>query len=135
MKVSKVAIVGALVLGVAACGSPNAPDQTKVSGNRDDVKKVEAVKEKSHKVKKTKQVCSRKVAGKCKSYKTVADGTRKVVDRKAKPALYCVEVDNVNGSAQNDDAWYATTGTTYLKALALEEGDAIKFKALHTGCW
>lgn len=135
MKVSKVAIFGALVLGAAACGSANAPDQTKVSGNRDDVKSVAAVKEVSHKVKKTKQVCSRKVAGKCKSYKTVADGTRKVVDKQGKPALYCVEVDNVNGSAQDDDAWYATSLTTYLKAQALEEGDAIKFKALHTGCW
>lgn len=135
MKVRKVAIVGTLMLAVAACGSPNAPAQKDVRGLRDDVKKVDAVKEVSHKEKKTKRVCDRKVAGKCKSYKDVPDGWKKVVDKKGKPALYCVELDDVNGSSKDDDVWYATTAATYLKALALEEGDAIKFRPVHGGCW
>lgn len=135
MKVRNVATVGTLMLAVAACGSPNAPAQKDVSGARDDVKKVAAVKEVSHKVKKTKRVCSRTVAGKCKSYKIVPDGYKKVVDKAAKPALYCVELDDVNGSSKDDDVWYTTTSVTYLKALALEEGDAIKFRPVHGGCW
>ena len=52
MKIRNVATVGTLMLAVAACGSPNAPAQKAVSGARDDVKKVAAVSEKSHKVKK-----------------------------------------------------------------------------------
>lgn len=135
MRIRNVATAGVLLLSVAACSSPNAPAQKAVSGDRDDVKKTAAVSEKSHKVKKTKRVCSRKVSGKCKAYKTVADGTKKVVDRQAKSAVYCVELDNVNGSTKNDDVWYATSSTTYLKATALSEGDAIKFKPLHGGCW
>jgi hypothetical protein len=122
------------MIGVTAC-SANAPAQSDVSGARDDVKKVAAVKEVSHKVKKTKRVCSLKVSGKCKSYKTVDDGYKKVVDKAGKPALYCVELDDVNGSSNDDDVWYATTASTYLKALALEEGDAIKFRPIHGGCW
>ena len=121
------------MLSVAACDA-SAPAQKTVSGARDDVKTVAAVKERSHKVKTSKRECTRKVNGKCKSYRTVT-GWKKVVDKQGKPALYCVELDNVNGSAKDDDVWYTTTSTTYLKALALSEGDAIKFKPLHGGCW
>jgi len=135
MRIRNAALISVAIVGAAACGSPNAPAQKSVSGARDDVRSVAAVKEVSHKVKKTKRVCARKVAGKCKSYKDVPDGWKKVVDTRAKPALYCVELDNVNGSAQDDDVWYTTSITTYLKAQALSEGDAIKFKPLHGGCW
>lgn len=135
MKVRNVAMVGTLMLAVAACGSPNAPAQKDVSGARDDLKQVAAVKEVSHKVAKTKRVCTRTVKGVCKKYDNVPDGYKKVVDKAAKPALYCVELDNVNGSDKDDDVWYTTTFGTYLKAQALEEGDAIKFKPLHGGCW
>lgn len=135
MKVRNVATVGTLMLAVAACGSPNAPAQKDVSGARDDLKKVAAVKEVSHKVKKTKQECSRKKDGKCKAYRTVPDGYKKVIDKAAKPAYWCVELDDVNGSAKDDDVWYTTSQAVYLKAQALEEGDAIKFTPVHGGCW
>lgn len=123
-----------VALSVTAC-NPDAPAQKSVWGHRDDIRTVAAVKEKSHQEKKTKRVCSRRKDGKCKSYKTIPDGTRKVVDRAAKPALYCVELDDVNGSAKDDDVWYATTQVVYLKAASLSEGDTIKFLPLHGGCW
>lgn len=122
------------MLAVAACDA-GAPAQKPVSGSRDDVKYKAPVKEASHKEKKTKRVCSLRVAGKCKSYKTVPDGWKKVVDKPGKPALYCVELDNVNGSAKDDDVWYTVTAGTYHKAVAKAEGEALKFKPLHGGCW
>ena len=133
MRIRNAAIVGMLVLGVAACDA-SAPAQNDVKGDRDDVRKVAAVKEVSHKEKTSSRVCTRKVNGKCKSYKTVT-GWKKVVDRRAKPALYCVELDNVNGSSKDDDVWYTTSATTYLKALSKNEGEALKFRPVHGGCW
>lgn len=135
MRIRNAVGIATLMLAVAACGSPNAPAQKPVSGDRDDVKSVASVRETSHRVAKTKRVCSRKVAGKCKSYKTVPDGYKKVVDRRAKPALYCVELDNVNGSSKDDDVWYTTSSATYFKAVGLAEGDAMKFRPIHGGCW
>ncbi|QKY78624.1 hypothetical protein SEA_DRYAD_86 [Streptomyces phage Dryad] len=135
MRIRNVATVGTLAVALAACGSPNAPAQKSVTGTRDDVKKVAAVKEVSHKVKKTKRVCDRKVAGKCKSYKNVPDGYKKVVDKPAKPALYCVELDNVNGSDKDDDVWYTVHSTDYTKALFKAEDEGLKFTPIHGGCW
>ena len=134
MKVSKVVALGALLLAVAAC-DPNAPAEKSVTGTRDDVKKVAAVKEVSHKVPKYKSKCVRKVAGKCKAYKSVRDGYKKVVDKAGKPALYCVELDNVNGSAKDDDAWYTVTASDYTKALFKAEDEHLSFKPIHSGCW
>lgn len=132
MRIRNVAIAGVLVLTVAACGDDK---PSEVKGDRDDIKAVKAVKEVSHKEKKTKRVCSRRVSGKCKSYKTVPDGYKKVVDKPGKPARWCVELDNVNGSAKDDDAWYTTSQAVYLKAQSLKEGEALKFTPIHSGCW
>lgn len=134
MRFRSVAVAGALVLSVASCDA-GAPVQKKVYGFRDDVKHKPAVKEVSHQEKKTKQECSLRIKGSCKSWRTVPDGTKKVVDKKAKPALYCVELDDVNGSAKDDDVWYTVTARTYFKAVAKEPGNKIKFRPIHGGCW
>lgn len=133
MHVRNVALVGAVMLGIAACDAA-APEQKPVSGLRDDVKYKAAVKEKSHQERTSKQECSRRVNGVCKSWRTVK-GWKKVVDRASKPALYCVELDNVNGSRSDDDVWYTVNAGTYYKAVAKDEGDSIKFKPVHGGCW
>lgn len=134
MRIRNVATVGTLMLAVAAC-SAQAPAQKPVSGLRDDLKHVAAVKEVSHQEKKTKRVCALKVAGKCKSYKTVPNGTKKVVDKAGKPALYCVELDDVNGSTKDDDVWYTVSAVTYLSAAGMAEGERIKIQPIHGGCW
>jgi hypothetical protein len=134
MQFKTMAVVGALAMTMVAC-NPDAPAQTTAWGGRDDLKTVPAVKEVSHQEKKTKRECSRRKNGKCKSYRTVSDGYKKVVDVKAKPALYCVELDDVNGSAKDDDVWYTISMSTYFKASRLSEGDTIKFLPIHGGCW
>lgn len=123
----------AVALTITAC-NPDAPAQKEVWGARDDLKSVAAVKEKSHQEEKTQRECVRRVSGTCKSYRTVTS-YKKVVDKPGKAALYCVELDDVNGSAKDDDVWYATTAATYFKASRLSEGDTIKFLPLHGGCW
>lgn len=132
MRIRNVAIAGALMLTVAACGSSG---PSEVSGSRDDVRKIAAVKEKSHREKKTKRVCaSKNKSGSCKSYKTVPDGWKKVIDRHARPARYCVELDNVNGDAGKDDVWYTVQQADYTKALFKAEDAGLKFTPLHDGC-
>lgn len=143
MRIMYVAAAGALMLGAVACDA-DAPPQKPVSGLRDDIKHkaaVKAVAAKTHTVKgiKEEKYCTRSVKGVCKSYgKRNVPNDKVVTDAPAKPfkpALYCVELDNVNGSAKDDDVWYTTTATTYRKAQALEEGEPMEFKPLHGGCW
>lgn len=132
MRIRNVAIAGALMLTVAACGDDG---PSEVSGTRDDVRKVAAVKEVSHKEKKTKRVCaSKKKDGSCKSYKTVPDGWKKVVDKPGKPARWCVELDDVNGDAGKDDVWYTVRQDDYTKALFKAEDAGLKFTPLREGC-
>jgi hypothetical protein len=136
MRLSKAALCGAAiatVLGTAACDA-SAPAQKVVSGDRDDVKYKAAVREKSHKELASSTKCTRRVAGKCKATKTTKTW-KKVIDRRAKPALYCVELDNVNGSSKDDDVWYTTSSSVYWSAVAKHEGDRMKFKPIHGGCW
>ena len=127
------ALVGSIVL--TACGGGGS---STVDGLRDDLKTKAAVKEISHYVikPKTKRVCTGTgVKRKCH---TVTDGTKrvKVIDKAAKPALYCVELDDVNGSVKDDDVWYTVTLATYVKAAAKDEGDPIKkMPYSHSGCW
>lgn len=130
MRIRNVAIAGALVLTLAACGDDG---PSEVSGIRDDVRKVSAVKEKSHQERTSSTKCTRRVKGKCKSSETTK-GWKKVVDRHAKPARYCVELDDVNGDAGKDDVWYTVGQTDYNKASLKDEGDAVKFTPLHSGC-
>lgn len=130
MRIRNVAIAGALMLGVAACGGDG---PSEVTGTRDDVRKVAAVKEKSHQERTSKRECTRRVNGSCKSYKTVK-GWKKVIDRHAKPARYCVELDDVNGDAGKDDVWYTVRQDDYTKALFRAEDAGLKFTPLHEGC-
>lgn len=127
------ALVGSIAL--TACGGGGS---STVDGLRDDLKTKSAVKEVSHyeTKKKTKQVCTG--TGTKRRCRTVPDGTRrvKVVDKAGKPALYCVELDDVNGSTKDDDVWYTVTLATYTKAAAKDEGDKVKkMSYLHGGCW
>jgi len=131
MRIRYVAAVGAVALSVAACG---ASGPSEVKGDRDDTRKIAAVKELSHKEKKTERKCTRKVNGKCKSYRTETTW-KKVVDRAGKPAVYCVELDNVNGSAKDDDVWYTVRQHDYTIALFKAEDAGLKFTPIHTGCW
>lgn len=111
--------VGTLVLTSCSGGD------SKVSGLRDDLRQITAVAEKSHQEPKTKRVCTRSVLGKCKAYDTKPDGFKKVVDRKAKPAVWCVELDDVNGKPDDDDQWFEVTVSTYIKAADKNEGAKI----------
>lgn len=130
MRIRNVAIAGALMLTLAACGDDG---PSEVRGTRDDVRKIAAVKEKSHKEQTSTRQCTRKVNGKCKSYKIVK-GWKTVIDRHAKPARYCVELDNVNGDAGKDDVWYTVGQADYTKALFKAEDAGLKFTPLHSGC-
>lgn len=126
------ALLATGMLVLTACG-----DDAKVSGLRDDIKVIPAVSEKSHTetVKKTKKVrtCSK---GKCTTT-TQPDGTKqvKVIDRKAKAAVYCVELDDVNGKPNDDDRWHEVSVSTYYKWADKSEGAKVTDMAyLVKGC-
>lgn len=131
-----VPMVGLAVGGllIAACSS----GPSTVKGKRDDLRQISAVSEQSHykTEAKTKRVCVSRKNGRCTSYVTRPDGTKrvKVIDRKAKPAVWCVELDDVNGKRTRDDRWYEVTSTVYLKMAHKNEGDRVKFNYLATGC-
>lgn len=121
-----VGLVGATVLGLAltACG---ASSPAKTSGNLDDVKYLPSVRfvpAVTHKVTKTvpktKRTCTG--TGLKKKCTDKADGTKTVrttvTDHPAVPgksAMYCIELDNVEGNSRKDDQWYAVTWKTYSK--------------------
>lgn len=130
MRGKYVATVAVVALSVAACGGDS---PSEVTGDRDDVRHTKAVKEKSHREKTSTRKCARRVDGKCKSYKTVT-GWKKVVDRAGKPAVYCVELDNVNGDKDRDDEWYTVRHADYVKALFKAEDAGLKFTPIHSGC-
>lgn len=133
MKIGYVAAVGALMLTVAACDA-SAPAQKSVTGLRDDVKHIKAVTKRVQE-QKYKRVCTNTVKGVCKKYEKVKDGLPRTVTKEVAPEAWCVELDDVNGSTSDDDVWYATSHAVYLKALGKDEGEKLKFKPLHGGCW
>ncbi|AZS06730.1 hypothetical protein HOU95_gp077 [Streptomyces phage Hiyaa] len=128
----------ALVLGLVGCGGSGEPST--VDGLRDDFKTKAAVAEVAHfeTKPKTKRVCAAKNnKGTCTRYEDRPNGTKrvKVVDKPGKPALYCVELDDVNGSKSDDDAWYTVTLATYAKVSGQDEGSKVKnMTFLHPGC-
>lgn len=121
---------------VTGCSS----EPAKVSGLLDEVKMKPAVSEKSHtEVRdKKKSVCvSKNKKGVCTSHASRADGTEKVkvVDRKAKSAVYCVELDNVNGKPTDDDQWFEVSLSTFSKWA--DAGEGVKVTDMEytvTGC-
>lgn len=147
MNKSMVSIAGVAVLGLAltACGEPK-----EVSGLRDDVRYIKAVKsvpEKSHTVTATrtkyKKVCTSWKRGVCKSSTRIADGTenydKKIVDRAYKPgksAVYCVELDHVkDGDSYRDDVWFNVNSSAYYSAAGKSEGAKISnMQYNHEGC-
>ncbi len=144
---ARTVVAGVAVLGITltACGEPQ-----KVTGLRDDVKKVKAVKavpEKFHytskQEKQYKTVCTSKKKGVCKSSKEVFTGYKttkvKVVDKAGKPAKsaqYCVELDHVkDGDSYKDDVWFNVSSSAYYSAASKNEGTEIKdMKYNHEGC-
>jgi hypothetical protein len=122
--------VSALVVG---CSS----DPSKVSGTFDEVayvKSVEAVKAKTHQetkqVKKTKRVCSgsgtkRRCSDVFDGYKTETKTVTDKPGKPGKPAMYCVELDNVNDTPEDDDQWYLVSWSTYSKWENKAEGAAV----------
>lgn len=137
-KPSKIVLVAGLVTGgllVASCSS----GPTTVKGKRDDLRQITAVAERSHievKPNKVRECVAKDKKGKCIRWDMVTRGTKsvKVIDRKAKPAVWCVELDDVNGKRTRDDRWYEVTSTVYLKMAHKNEGDKVKFEYLTTGC-
>lgn len=125
----------AAALALTACSS----GPTTVKGKRDDLRQITAVAERSHtevKPNKVRECAAKDKKGKCVRWDTVTRGTKsvKVIDRKAKPAVWCVELDDVNGKRTRDDRWYEVTSTVYLKMAHKNEGDKVKFEYLTTGC-
>lgn len=133
MRISSVAITGAVLLGMVAC-DPNAPIQDEVFGARDDVRHVSAVKREVQE-QKYKNVCTSRKDGKCKSTRRVKDGPARTVTEVIAPEYWCVELDAVNGAMEEDDIWYTTSRAVYLRASGLSEGDQMKFRPVHGGCW
>lgn len=142
MKINKRAVAAGvgtmLALGLVGCSGGSGG---KVSGLRDDVKHKSAISEQSHtkQVAKTKSTKSCSGTGKKKTCTTSTrpDGTKtvKVIDRHAKPALYCVELDNVNGNKDDDDRWYEVTSSVYYKMADKNEGAKVTdMKYSVTGC-
>lgn len=138
MKVNKRAVAAgigaALALGLIGCSGGSGG---KVSGLRDDVKHKSAVSEQSHTERKAKSRRSCSGSGKKKSCRTVTNGYKnvKVIDRHSKPALYCVELDNVNGNKDDDDQWYEVTSSVYYKMADKNEGAKVtSMKYSVTGC-
>lgn len=130
------AAIGGLVLVGCSSSDPSTAD-----GKLDEVKYVKAVKAvaaKTHKETQqkaeTERYCkAKKKNGTCKSY-----GTRKtgrtipvsvvVTDKPAKPgkpALYCVELDDVNGDTKDDDQWFAVSWAVYSDHVNEAEGKEI----------
>lgn len=109
----------ALVFGLVGCG---ASEPSKVSGALDDVKHLRSVAAKTKQVPKTKKVCTRRVKGVCKSSATRPDGTKTETIKPAKPARWCVELDNVNGDKDRDDVWFEVSSGTYNKWDDEDEG-------------
>lgn len=121
-------------LSVTAC-QPDAPAQKSVWGHRDDIRHVERVTKKD-KVKKYDSKCLRMSrAERRRKNITCKKPWFETVVKTVRPEAWCVELDDVNGSAKDDDVWYTTTRVVYLKAASLSEGDTIKFLPLHGGCW
>jgi len=129
--------IGGVLL--TACGGASGG---KVSGDLDDVKYLHSVRavparthvETKHK-KKTRRSCTGTGTGtgKKKHCSNVFDGYKTVhvtvTDKPGKPgqsAMYCVELDNVNGKKSNDDQWYAVSWQTYSKWENEDEGAKVK---------
>ncbi|WP_019061521.1 hypothetical protein [Streptomyces prunicolor] len=54
--------------------------------------------------------------------------------RVARRERWCVELDAVNGDQRRRDVWFQVTHAAYTKALAVREGDSIKFTPVANGC-
>jgi len=125
------------LLALAGCSGGGS---AKVSGLRDDVKTIKAVKAvpaKTHAVSSTKQerYCTSRKNGSCKAWGTRTVPTTKTVTdvpaKPGKPAMYCVELDNVNGKPTRDDRWFEVSSATYAKMAKLNEGAKVTNMKYH----
>jgi len=125
----KIRLIAASSLAVLLCACGGSASQ--VSGNQDDVKTVKAqYKTVTQRTNVYSRSCSK---GKCKSVKTGVKTMQ--VRKKVRDTKYCVELDNVNGKSDNDDAWFTVTSSEYYKALKRDEGDKVSKMSYNTrGC-
>lgn len=113
---------------LTACGST---ENSKASGLLDEVKSAKAV---AGVPAKTRVVPNTGVEGYCAAYKDgrctlrstrPKTGTRiETIEpgKPAKSAMYCVELDNVNGNKDRDDVLFQVNHATYLKWVGANEG-------------
>lgn len=124
------AVATVTAMGIFALTGCSSSDPAKTSGLLDDVKYVKAVKPvkaKTHQGTTTQDVTERyckvkKKNGTCKTWGTRKTGTKTVnvtvTDapyKPGKPAMWCVELDNVKGDKDADDQWYEVSWKTYSK--------------------
>lgn len=131
-------LVAGIVGALALTGCSDSHTSGTASGSLDDLKyhaSVRSVAAKTHKEtkreKQTKRVCSG--TGAKRTCKTVDDGYKTVTvtvtdkpGKPGKPAMYCVELDNVNGKADDDDQWFEVSASTYTQWTGKTEGTKVK---------
>jgi hypothetical protein len=130
-------VVAAALGALSACSGSTST----VKGDRDDLRHHAAIWG-THLVNTTRQQCTPKTTtqrvGKntttstTNSCKTVVTGTHSEQYQQIAPR-WCVELDNV-GKTKQDDVWYTVTSGTYYKATNKHKGDHIKLSYQHRGC-
>ncbi|WP_329120793.1 hypothetical protein [Streptomyces sp. NBC_01465] len=138
-----------------ASGSSSGSDDYTVTGLRDDLRhtaqqttratRPHMVKECSGSHTRRVKHTSRSGSGKKRKTRTwytnetvqdckkVQHGTE-TYNRVLRQARWCVELDNVNGKAKQDDVWYEVSSGDYRRATGIDEGKKISFEPLSNGC-
>jgi hypothetical protein len=140
--VTTAGVAGALALTACSGGAVT------VSGRLDDTKWIPSERAVTAPATRNVPVYSRQCATKTRSVTTGTGKTRKTSNRSyqdcknvrtgsrtesyvrtvkaAKPAMYCIELDDVNGHTNKDDQWYEVSWSTYSKWSGKDEGVAVK---------
>ncbi|MEV7887484.1 hypothetical protein ACWD3I_25870 [Streptomyces sp. NPDC002817] len=66
----------------------------------------------------------------CRKVRNGTESYTRVIRRER----WCVELDAVNGNQRRKDVWFQVTHATYVNAVAVSEGDKIKFTPVVDGC-
>lgn len=143
-RIARATIAGttaALALTLTGCFGGD-DEGGKASGLRDDVKHTaykagKPAKTHTKTTTGTKRQCTG--TGTKRVCTTVPDvKTETVTDRPAvpaKPAKWCVELDDVNGNQDDDDQWFTVTSGVYADQVTKNEGAKVTdMKYLHKGC-
>lgn len=146
-----------LLLGLVGCSAGSSGDDNRVFGRLDDVKHIKASKAVTKPSTRTvvdyERTCSMKPvvksSGSGKTRRTWTEtkqdcnrtrvGSHQVaytkVVKPAKPARWCVELDNVNRDSNADDQWFTVDALVYNKWADRREGSKVKrMPYLRKGC-